>query len=54
MFYYQMEDIIIGRRDGGELGHPPTALLLKNRQEVPFPTCITPGYISGFPDIEIK
>jgi hypothetical protein len=50
----QCEDIIIARRDGGELGHPPMALLLKGGKEVPFPTCIIPDFITGFPDIDIK
>jgi hypothetical protein len=54
MFPYHIQEIIIGKRDGDGLGHPPRALLLKNRKEVLFPTCIIPGYISEFPDIDIK
>jgi hypothetical protein len=51
---HEIREIIIGRRDGGGLGHPPTALLLKDRGEVPFPSCPPPSYITAFADINIK
>jgi hypothetical protein len=37
-----------------ELGQPPTALLLQERKEVPFPECPPPDYITGFEAIVIK
>jgi hypothetical protein len=33
---------------------PPTAVLLKDGKEVPFPSCPPPAYISGFKEIQIK
>jgi hypothetical protein len=49
-----VDEIIIGRRDEDRLGNPPTALLLKDRGEVPFPSCPPPSYITAFPYIKIK
>jgi hypothetical protein len=37
-----------------ELGQPPTAILLHESKEVPFPECPPPDYITGFGGIYIK
>jgi hypothetical protein len=49
---HKVGPITIGYRH--ELGQPPTAVLLLNHKELPFPECPPPGYIIGFVYIRIK
>jgi hypothetical protein len=49
---HKVRPITISHRH--EFGQPPTALLLHERKEVPFPECPPPDYITGFGAIRIK
>jgi hypothetical protein len=49
---HRVGNTIIGYRQG--FGQPTTALLLKDRKEVPFPECPPPDYITGFGSMQIK